>query len=260
MKNLRKYGSKPFTVAVIHGGPGARGEMAPVAKELSTLYGILEPLQTTTSLEEEIKELLIILKKDGDIPMTLIGHSWGALFSYIFAARYPLLVKKIILIGSGCFEEKYSKNIMKTRLDRLNKREKADVFSLMETLGDPTIEDKNVILTRFGKLISKADSYDPLRYNNEALECNFQIYQNLWKDTEKIRHKGKLLNLGKLIQCPVVAIHGKYDPHPCEGIKESLSKILKDFRFIIMENCGHYPWIEKNAKDDFYNLLKKELE
>lgn len=260
MKNLRKYGNPPFNIAVLHGGPGARGEMAPVAKELSTLYGILEPLQTTTSLDGEIKELLLILKKDGDIPMTLIGHSWGALFSYIFAARYPLLIKKIILVGSGCFEEKYSKNIMKTRLDRLNKKEKADVFSLMNALGAPTIEDKNVILTRFGKLIFKADSYDPLQYNNEALDCNFQIYQGLWEDTEKIRHKEKLLNLGKLIQCPVVAIHGKYDPHPCEDIKESLSKILKDSRFIMMEKCGHYPWMEKNAKDDFYNILKKELE
>jgi len=127
MKNLRKYGNPPFNIAVIHGGPGARGEMMPLAKELSTLYGVLEPLQTKTSLDEEIKELLLILKKNGNSPMILIGHSWGALFIYIFAERYPLLVKKIILIGSGCFEEKYSKNIMKTRLDRLNKREKAEV-------------------------------------------------------------------------------------------------------------------------------------
>jgi hypothetical protein len=28
MKNLRTYGKVPFNVAVIHGGPGAAGEMA----------------------------------------------------------------------------------------------------------------------------------------------------------------------------------------------------------------------------------------
>jgi hypothetical protein len=33
MNNLRKYGIGPFSVAVIHGGPGASGSMAPVAKE-----------------------------------------------------------------------------------------------------------------------------------------------------------------------------------------------------------------------------------
>ena len=51
MKNLRKYGNAPFNVAVIHGGPGASGEMAPVARKLSSNWGVLEPLQTEASLD-----------------------------------------------------------------------------------------------------------------------------------------------------------------------------------------------------------------
>lgn len=43
MKNLRKYANEPFKIAVIHGGPGAPGEMAPVARELSSVRGVLEP-------------------------------------------------------------------------------------------------------------------------------------------------------------------------------------------------------------------------
>ncbi|MGA9187011.1 MAG: hypothetical protein WB014_00230 [Methanosarcina sp.] len=43
MKSLRKYGNLPFTVAVIHGGPGAPGEMAPVARELASCRGVLDP-------------------------------------------------------------------------------------------------------------------------------------------------------------------------------------------------------------------------
>jgi len=35
MENPRKYGNRPYEVALVHGGPGAAGEMAPVAKELS---------------------------------------------------------------------------------------------------------------------------------------------------------------------------------------------------------------------------------
>ena len=77
MNNLRKYGIGPFSVAVIHGGPGASGSMAPVAKELSLACGILEPLQTSASIEGQLQELLAILKKQGDFPITLIGHSWG---------------------------------------------------------------------------------------------------------------------------------------------------------------------------------------
>lgn len=259
MKNLRKYGNAPFNVTVIHGGPGASGEMAPVARKLSSNWGVLEPLQTEASLDEQIKELHAILKKNGDVPVTLIGHSWGAILSFIFTARYPSFIKKIILIGSGCFEEKYTRNIMKTRLDRLSKEERTQVFNLMKTLQDPTVKDKNTPLTQFGKLISKADSYAPLQHESEALECNFKIYRSIWKDVEKLRRSGKLLKLGKQIQCPVVAIHGDYDPHPSEGIKDPLSRVLTNFRFILLAKCGHCPWIERDARDNFYNILKKEL-
>ncbi len=57
MKNLRTYGNPPFSVAVLHGGPEAPGQMAPIARELSSKWGVLEPLQTATSLEGQIKEM-----------------------------------------------------------------------------------------------------------------------------------------------------------------------------------------------------------
>lgn len=46
----RRYGKSPFITAVIHGGPGAAGEMAPVARELSRTGGVLEPLQTAETV------------------------------------------------------------------------------------------------------------------------------------------------------------------------------------------------------------------
>ena len=45
MKNLRSNGQPPFAVAVLHGGPGASGSMAPVARALVANWGVLEPRQ-----------------------------------------------------------------------------------------------------------------------------------------------------------------------------------------------------------------------
>jgi pimeloyl-ACP methyl ester carboxylesterase len=259
MENLRKYGKPPFQTAVIHGGPGAPGEMAPVARELSSARGVLEPLQTATTLEGQIEELKDVLKKNGDLPVFLIGWSWGAWLSFIFAAQHPAFVKKLILLGSGPYEEKYALNIMETRLSRLSKEEKAETFLLIENLDDPAVEHKNTLLTRFGELISKADSYDPLPHQSELLECQYDLYQNVWEQARKLRSSGELLEFGKQIQCPVVAIHGDYDPHPAEGVERPLSRILKDFRFILLQNCGHQPWIERTARERFYNILRKEV-
>ena len=65
--------------------------------------------------------------------------------------------------------------------------------------------------------------------------------------------------LCKRIQCPVVAIHGDHDPHPAEGVREPLHRVLKSFRFILLEDCGHKPWIEKRAKDKFFSILREVL-
>lgn len=259
MKNLKVYGNAPFDVAVIHGGPGAPGEMAPVARELSSGCGVLEPFQTASSLEGQVKELNEVLETSGDLPLTLIGWSWGAILGFIFTARYPLMVKKLILVGSAVFEEKYAVKIMETRLSRLDTEERLEIQTLIESLNDSSIEDKNTLMSRLGRLMFKSDSYNPLPYKSEVLEYQYHIFRSVWKDAEKLRASGELLEPGKQIQCPVVAIHGDYDPHHGEGVQKPLSSVLKDFRFILLEKCGHYPWFEREAMDSFYDIIKKEL-
>jgi pimeloyl-ACP methyl ester carboxylesterase len=259
MENLRKYGNPPFAAAVVHGGPGAPGEMAPVARELSSIRGVLEPLQTKATLEGQADELRDILEEHGALPVTLIGFSWGAMLSFIFTARNPQFVKKLILIGSGPYEEKYAVNIMSTRISRLVKEDWENFLFLNKILNDPSAKNRDEALCSFGKLMSKADAYDPLPHEEELLGCSCEVFKGVWEETSKFRSSGKLLELGTKITCPVVAIHGDYDPHPYEGVKEPLSGALKDFRFILLEKCGHKPWIEKEAKERFYNLLKKEI-
>lgn len=189
----------------------------------------------------------------------MIGFSWGAMLSFIYTARYPSSVKKLILIGSGPFEEKYAANITETRLRRLSDAEREKALSLMETLNGPSIGDKNALMAQLGNLLSKADSYDPVPHESEVLECQYDINRSVWEQARELRSSGKLLQLGKRIRCPVVAIHGDYDAHPSEGVRVPLSGTLKDFRFILLEKCGHYPWLERSARDKFYDILKSEV-
>jgi pimeloyl-ACP methyl ester carboxylesterase len=259
MENVRIYGNAPFDIAVIHGGPGAPGEMAPVARELSRSHGVLEPLQTEASLQGQIRELETILKRNGHPPLTLIGHSWGAMLSFIFAAQCPSLAKKLILVSSGAFEDKYAEPITGTRLSRLTEEEIMAVDSLSRTLDDPNATDKNRVFAELGNHMSRADSFDPLPYESEIIECQYDIHRSVWKDAQEMRASGRLLALGRQIHCPVLAIHGDYDPHPAAGVRTPLSGVLKDFTFILLEKCGHRPWIERAARDKFYGILEQEL-
>jgi len=259
MENLRKYGYPPFTVAVVHGGPGAPGEMAPVARELSSLCGVLEPLQTAGTLEGQVEELEAVLKENGDIPVTLIGHSWGAMLGFILTARHPSLVKKLILVASGAFEEKYAVSIMATRLSRLIEKEREEALSLMARFENPGSRNKNKLMARFGELMAKADSYSRLTGDIEVLETSYDINQTVWQQAQELRASGNLLELGEKIECPVLAIHGDYDPHLASGVEEPLSRMLKDFKFVLLSKCGHYPWLERNARGRFYDIIKHEI-
>jgi pimeloyl-ACP methyl ester carboxylesterase len=259
MKNLRTYGRAPFSVAVIHGGPGAAGEMEPVARELASERGVLEPLQTATTLEGQICELKAVLEENGDLPVVLIGFSWGAFLSFLVAARYPTLVEKLILVGSGPFEERYAAEIMNTRMNRLSGSDREVVLALLAALDDPGTADKNTALKRLGMLLAEADAYRPLPSPGSLPACRYDIHQRVWEEARRLRSSGELLEYGKKIRCSVVAIHGDFDPHPYEGVKDPLSRILSDFRFILLEHCGHRPWIEQAARDRFYAILDAEL-
>ena len=94
MNNLRKYGKAPFNLVVVHGGPGAPGYMAPVARELSLNWGVLEPLQTAGSLEGQIQELRFVLEKNGDLPVFSDRFILGGYARLYFFCSIPKICKK----------------------------------------------------------------------------------------------------------------------------------------------------------------------
>ncbi len=162
MKNPRRFGNAPYNITVIHGGPGAIGEMAPVARELASDWGVLEPIQTATSLRGQVEELKAILERNTDLPTILIGFSYGAWLSYIVSASYPSLVKKLILVGSGPFEHEYVEKIQSTRLSRLSREDRAEYESIIRILNNTAAEGKSTAFARLGALASKTDEYDPI--------------------------------------------------------------------------------------------------
>lgn len=255
---LRKHGKKPYKIAVIHGGPGAFGEMQPVANFLAKNYGILEPFQTEGTLEKQLIELKNILEENIEEPIILIGFSWGAWLSYIFTASFPNLVKKLILVGSGPFKQEYVHKIEQTRLSRFSLEEQHEYRFIIEKLSDSDFKYRNRLFLRLGELALKTDSFDPLKDEYEKPEIekgkNYD-FSSLLNEVMELRRKEELISYSKHIKCPVIAIHGDYDPHPAEGVEKPLSNTLRDFQFYLIKECGHKPWIERKAKNKFYEIL-----
>lgn len=259
---MRIYGPPPYRVALVHGGPGAAGEMAPVARALAVGRGVLEPLQTATSLAGQVEELVADLQAHADLPVTLVGHSWGAWLSTIVAARQPALVAKLVLVSSGPYEERYAADLERARLGKLSAEEQREYGALVRALADPHGVDEDARLARLGALAAKADAYDPIEAElaeSSSVRVQGDIYRRVWEEAAALRRSGELLELARCIRCPVVAIHGEEDPHPGEGVRAPLAAAVARFRFIPLARCGHTPWVERQARAEFYRLLEKEL-
>lgn len=177
--------------------------------------------------------------------------------SFLFATRYPQLVQKLILIGSGAFENKYNRDFIEIRLKRLSHDHRREAERLITLINSQQTD--NDTLKQFGRLMTMADSYDFLTEPEDTIDLDMEIHRSVWAEASQLRNTNELLNDSGKIACPVVAIHGDYDPHPYDGVCEPLTKTLNNFKMIRLDKCGHKPWKEKLAKDTFYKLLKEEL-
>jgi pimeloyl-ACP methyl ester carboxylesterase len=261
MKNYRVWGKPPYIVAVVHGGPGVPGYMAPVARELAKTMGVLEPFQTQYTIDGQASELANVIREQAAPPVTLIGHSWGAALSYLTAAKYPELVKKLILIGTSPIIAKKGPrpDAIPAYIERFSESERADFFGIVNNLWDDKTEDKNAEFGKLCYLIEKAETYEALPAKDEVIEYQFGINKSIGQELNNMIESETLIEAGKKIKCPVTVIQGDYDTNSTAEVKEALSLIVKDFKFVLLEKCGHYPWLEKFARDEFFRILKSVI-
>lgn len=253
---VRRYGPSEYRVALIHGGPGAPGELRPVARVLAARgIGVLELLQSAESVAGQIEELREQIDACEVAPICLFGHSWGALLALLTAAKYPYLATKVILVAAPPLEERWVASIMETRKSRLSEAKRTEFEGLMRLSG----EDQEESLRRLHQLILESDSFDLVEEFHEEAEFQPAIYRSVWPEVAELRRSGELLERVAEYKGEVAAIHGDFDPHPAVGVREPLSRVLNHFTYCELEKCGHTPWAERQAAARFYELVSSWL-
>lgn len=249
---VRLYGKAPYKVVLVHGGPGAIGSLKGFAQELNTLSGIgvVEAIQSKYSIAELIDELYKQISDNCNEKVSLIGHSWGAWLVALFSEKYPELIECIILVGSGPLEDKYVAEIGTRRFENLSEEDSIIFQRLINN--QATDED----MARITKVFEKSDNYClENRDMHRADKTDSQMHNVIWKEAAKLRTSGKLLASFKNIKNKIVLIQGEIDPHPAKGIIIPLQENGIECETYILEKCGHSPFMEKYAKEDFYKIL-----
>lgn len=255
---VRKHGKEPYSIAVLHGGPGAAGSAFGLAGLISNKFGVLEPMQSKYSIAEQEEELKQQIEADCPGKVILAGHSWGAWLAGLFAERFPEKVEKVILIGCPPLEESYVSQIGERRKRNMPPEETEEFDRILRRLEEGACE-KGEYLRRLGEICDRADGYQEEKSFEDQAEVNGELYEKVWKEAAGLRKSGELSERFKRIACPLTLIQGIADPHPPEGVIRPLRDGNVEIKSYVLKQCGHTPWREKYAREEFAGVLFSEL-
>lgn len=242
---VRRYGSGPGPVVLLHGGPGAPGYLAPVARRLADEFTVLEPLQRVSgevplSVAQHVADLADVLEE----PVVLVGHSWGAMLALSFAVAHPELVRAVMLIGCGSYDEESRAAYKRTMKKRL---------------AGASAKDRELSFQEQARIATRAQAYDPLPRPDEVVAYDPVGYRQTWDDVLRLQAEGIEPAAFANLMVPVWMIHGDHDPHPGEATWGTLLVHIIDVGYTELRRCGHEPWNERHARAPFDRILRERL-
>ena len=171
---------------VLHGGPAAVGDVAPLAAGLSRSFRAVEPWQrgsggvplTVACHVADLHELAAELGHDS--PLAIVGHSWGAMLALCYAAEYPENVGPIVLVGCGTFDQA-ARNRMRATIDA---RTDANLRSGLRRLSTEFTESTDRFMQTFKltRHLYDFDPIDPYPDQDENGPFDLAAHEETWND------------------------------------------------------------------------------
>lgn len=254
----REYGAvhRP-NVVLVHGGPAAGGYLEPVAMRLAARYRVLEPFQRGSqagqqlSVDRHVRDLHgFVHDVCAGAETALVGHSWGAMLVLAFAAAFPADAGPLALIGCGTFDPASRAQLQQTLEQRLTAPIRAQLEHIERTEADPDAR-----LAAMGRVIQPAYGYDLDPALGVDATCDARAHEQSWQDMLRLQADGIYPAAFARIDAPVLMLHGVADPHPGAMIRDSLLPFLPHLEHSELARCGHTPWLERHAAEEFYRVL-----
>jgi len=262
MTNLvvREYGLGTEAVIVLHGGPAAAGEVAPLARELGTQWHVFEPFQrgsgdrplTVATHVQDLDEL--VRERCGGHHPVLVGHSWGAILALAYAAECPTTAAGLALIGCGTFSSA-ARAEFEARVDaRLTPADRANQAHIRQTE-----TNVNRRLAAVGRLMTRVYGYDVEDAGDDVAVVDAVAHEQTWEDMVRLQNDGVYPLAFTAIRAPVLMLHGAEDPHPGRLISDDLREYIPHLDYQELPQCGHSPWLERQARQAFFETLNAWL-
>lgn len=245
---------------VISGGPGSDhrymrvgGAFAKLAETKTVIMfdqrstGASGDARAEPVLAAWANDVEAIRKDVGAAQLDLLGHSFGAYVGMAYAEQYEPSVRSLILVGSPPPSLSDNKQLLADVYpDRIQewvelRRSLQDRFSASEISVFFSMEFANPEIAK--KYEAAVSDY----------EYNIDVNNRLRTSVQDIDFSPTINALEK----PVLIVHGRFDAVIAPSVAWDLHKSLQNSTFIVVENAGHLPFVEK--PDEFATIVSTFL-
>ncbi len=145
--------------------------------------------------------------------LTVVGHSFGGRIGVVFAAKYPHLLKKLVLIdAAGLKRASLKRYIAQKRYKKLKK----------------------------AVLAGKKDKSALDKYGSEDFKtCKAALRPTFVKVINQ-----SLKSFASEIRCPTLLIWGKEDDATPMWIAKKYRKLIKNSGLVVFKDCGHFCYLD----------------
>jgi len=206
----------------------------------------------TVNVDRYIEDLNSLYKELGNEKLILVGHSWGGMLSFSYAANEPEKIEKIILLNTGGVTDKFYSWFG----SNINMRLFPEDLELYQS----QIDNKRSTLVAIWpgyffdrEMALKSRPALDYKFNNQA-GIN-SLASGDWRKRSEERVE-KLKNYTG----PIDLITGRQDPVG-ESVVYEAKTVFPQLNYTFIERCGHFPWLEREDRSKiFYDLFDKSLD
>ncbi|HNQ62247.1 MAG TPA: alpha/beta fold hydrolase [Bacteroidia bacterium] len=244
---------------VLHGGPGLdHSYFIPQMQVLSKDYKLIffdqrgcgrsvEKVDSQSiSIDRYLQDIEAIRNHFGLDKINVFGHSFGALIAMRYAIRFPDQVNSLLLVNPTPASSAWRDSSFSMIRKKNDPETTEKISKLMKT--DDFRKRKSEAMSEFYRLSFRSSFYDPEKVNELSLHFQ-ENYPESVKLIGQLNNDTTLINYDlhsdlKKLNIPSLIIGAEADVvHPLA--LEELHSALRRSHYILIESCGHFPFIEQ---------------
>lgn len=238
---------------ILHGLFGSSDNWRTLSLKLSQSYLVYSvdlrnhgrsPHSDVHDFESMAEDLMNFAEREELEQLTIVGHSMGGKAGMFFAARYPQLLKRLVVVDMA--PRKYA--VQHSReIDALKSIDMDQVHNrrVVEEQLESLLDDKSVVQFFLKNLNRRNDDTFSWRFNLDALVKN---YDNILEAVPQNVTFSK----------PTLFVRGELSRYIQPEDEPLIRQLYPSARIETVAGSGH--WVHAEKPEEFYEVLKRFLE